>query len=111
MFQDVILDNEDGLHQGNYLTGIDKATTYFTLRINTSYHQIPQIPGVLTPVLTMAYDPAGNGLVMPSIKFEPHWDDRWWVQFTYGNYYGTEHEWLGWWKDQDSLWLQMRFMW
>jgi hypothetical protein len=111
MFQDVILDNEDGLHQGNYLTGIDKTSTRFTLRINTSYYQIPQIPGVLTPVLTMAYDPAGNGLVMPSIKFEPNWDDRWWVQFTYGNYYGTEHEWLGWWKDQDSLWLQMRFMW
>lgn len=111
IFQDVILDNEEGVHLPTFLTGIDEVTTHFTLKINTTYYQIPQIPGVLSPDLTIAYDPAGNGLVMPSIKFEPHWDERWWVKFTYGNYFGAQHEWLGLWKEQDSLWLQTRFMW
>lgn len=106
VFTDILLDSEKDLHVPTYLTEIEKLTVHFTLKIDTEYFYQQLVPSII-----IAYDTEGDGIVMPSIQYKPNWDERWWVKLTYGNYFGDHYDWLGLWKDQDSLWLQTRFMW
>ena len=106
MFQDVILASDDDLRFITYKTPIEKFTTRFTLKIMTGYFN-----DKIKPELIVAYDPAGNGMVLPKLKFCPPWSENYFVELSYVNYWGHQYEWLGFFKEKDSLFLRLRYMW
>ena len=106
MFQDVILGSDKDLHVGPYLTPIDKCTTRFTLKTFTSY-----VHAIYKPEIIAAYDPEGNGLVRGKIVFSPPWSSKYFVELGYVNYWGHKYEWLGLFKEKDSAFLRVRYMW
>ena len=106
MFQDVILASDDDLRFINYKTPIEKFTTKFTLKFNTGYFN-----DVYKPELVVAYDVAGNGLVKTLLTWKPPWNENYYVEFTYINYWGCQYEWLGMFKEKDSVFMRVRYMW
>ena len=106
MFQDVILASDDYLRFINYKTPIEKFTTRFTLVANTGY-----MYDIYKPAITIAYDPAGNGMIAPALTWNPPWSENYYVELKYINYWGHQYEWLGFFKQKDSVFLRVRYMW
>ncbi len=106
MFQDVILASDDDLRFINYKTPIEKTTTRFTLLANTSF-----LSDTYKPELIIAYDVAGNGMIRPRMTWKPPWSEKYYVELTYVNYWGHQYEWLGFYKEKDSVFLRVRYMW
>ena len=106
MFQDVILASDKYLRFINYKTPIEKVTTRFTLKMMTGF-----INDTYNPALTAAYDPAGNGFIKPELTWKPPWSENYYVNLFYVNYWGNQYEWLGLFKEKDSVFLRVRYTW
>ena len=106
MFQDIVLDDDDPLHVGPYLTRVEKVDTKFTLKTFTKY-----LHGKFKPEVVMAYHPEGDGLFRFTLTFYPPWSERYYVEVRYVNYWGRDYEWLGLFNEKDSLFLRVRYMW
>ncbi|MDO8785283.1 MAG: hypothetical protein Q7J12_03610, partial [Syntrophales bacterium] len=106
MFQNIILGSDDNLHVGPYLYQQDKVTTTFTLKMFTGY-----VNDIYHPEIVAAYDVEGrNGLVRGTMTYNPPWSSKYKIDLIYVNYWGRFEN-MGLFREKDSAFLKLRYMW
>lgn len=106
IFQNIILGSDNNLHVGPYLYQQDKVTTTLTLKMFTGY-----VNDIYHPEIVAAYDVEGrNGLVRGTMTYNPPWSSKYKIDLIYVNYWGRFEN-MGLFREKDSAFLKLRYMW
>jgi hypothetical protein len=105
IFQNIILNHEDGIHPFSTADKINTVSTLLTLRIGTGY-----MGDTILPDVFVAYDPDGYWSANPAISYVPPGNEK--LKFSLvGALYGGHDKFksLGFFSDKNSVFLKMRY--
>jgi hypothetical protein len=105
IFQNIILNHEDGIHPFSTADKINTVSTLLTLRIGTGY-----MGDTILPDVFVGYDPDGYWSANPSLSYVPPGNEK--LKFTLvGAFYGGHDKFksLGFFSDKNSVFLKMRY--
>ena len=105
VFQNIILDHEDGIRPFSTAEKIQRVSTTLTFRIGTGYAGDTILPDVF-----IGYDPEGYGTANPAISYVPPGNEK--IKFSLvGAFYGGRNKFksFGFFDEKDSVFLKMRY--
>ena len=105
MFQNIILDHEDGIRPFSSAERIKRFSTTFTFRIGTGY-----LGDTILPDVFVAYDPEGYWSANPAISYVPPGNEKIRLSLV-GAFYGGRNKFksFGFFDEKDSVFLKMRY--
>lgn len=105
LFQNVILDHEDGIRQFHTAQKIRTISSALSLRVNTGYLGDTWLPDIFVTV-----DPEGYAAFNPALSYAPAWNEKAKFTLTSVHYYGrNKFKSLGLFDEKDSIYLKMRY--
>ncbi len=105
VFQNIILDHEDGIRPFSTAEKIKRVSTTLTFRIGTGYAGDTILPDVF-----IGYDPEGYWTANPAISYVPPGNEK--IKFSLvGAFYGGRNKFksFGFFDEKDSVFLKMRY--
>ncbi len=105
IFQNVILNHEDGIR--NFFTAgkIKKVQTSLTFRVNTGYFGDTIIPDIF-----LLYEPLGSWVINPAVSYAPPWNERIKVTLTTAIYEGNRYRGITGFRDgKNTILLKLRY--
>ena len=107
MYNRIVFDHSDKMRFAAYDTGIAEHETTFSVVMNTSYCN-----GTWKPDLTVAINANhADALIRPKLTYNAPWDENFYCILTYADFLGEKEQGFGFFKDKDSAFLQVRYMW
>jgi hypothetical protein len=105
VFQNIILDHEDGIRPFSTAEKIKRVSTTLTFRIGTGYAGDTILPDVF-----VGYDPDGYWTANPSISYVPPGNEKIRLSLV-GAFYGGRNKFksFGFFDEKDSVFLKMRY--
>ena len=105
VFQNIILDHEDGIRPFSTAEKIKRVSTTLTFRIGTGY-----AGDTILPDLFIGYDPEGYWTANPAVSYVPPGNEK--IKFSLvGAFYGGRNKFksFGFFDEKDSVFLKMRY--
>jgi len=105
LFQNIILDHEDGIHPFSTAEKIKKVSSILTLRVGTGY-----LGDTVLPDIFLGYDPDGYWTANPAVSYVPPWNEKIKLSLI-GAIYGGHNKFksFGFFDEKDSIFLKMRY--
>ncbi|MCZ6548678.1 MAG: hypothetical protein O6837_11270 [Deltaproteobacteria bacterium] len=105
IFQNVILNHEDGIR--NFFTAgkIKKVQTALTFRVSTGY-----LGDTIIPDIFLLYEPLGSWVINPAVSYAPPWNERIKVTLTTAIYEGNRFRGITGFRDgKNTILLKLRY--